>query len=140
MPTTMEQTVKLAGTMENIEKHKQLVGGLRKVFANKKEVECYRCSQTGHYARDCQWEQSSRDRRKMQMHSYNGGSSHGRNGQVNQDHSNHSGGRISRNVAEKRRYLPEGSRPSGLQCFQCRQFGHFRRKCPRRTHTQMARV
>jgi hypothetical protein len=125
MPNTMEQAVTLAVTVENVEKHKQMAGGLRKVFANKKEVECYRCSQSGHYARDCQWEQSSRDRRKMQRHSYNGGSPNGHDGPVNQDHANKSSGQTSRNAAEKRRYLPEGSHPSGLQCFQCRQFGHL---------------
>jgi hypothetical protein len=131
MPTTMGQAVNLALTVENVEKQKQLVGGPKKVFANKMGVKCYKCRQTGHYARDCQWEQSSRDRRKMQMHSYDGGTSHGRDERGNQDHSDRSGGRVSRGVAEKSRYVPEGSRPSGLQCFQCRQFGHLRRECPR---------
>jgi hypothetical protein len=30
-----------------------------------------------------------------------------------------------KNTAEKRRYLPEGSRPSGPQCFHCKQFGQL---------------
>ena len=48
MPTSMEQVVKLAVTVENVEKHRQMVGGSRKVFANRKEIECYRCSEPGH--------------------------------------------------------------------------------------------
>ena len=66
MPCTMEQAVKLAVTVENVEKHKQMVAGSRKVFANRKEIECYRCNQLEHYARDCQQQQSSRNRRKIQ--------------------------------------------------------------------------
>jgi len=86
MPSTMEQAVKLAVTVENIEKHQQMVGGSRKVFANKKGIECYTCNQSGHYARDCQQEQSSRNRRKVrqQGQSYNGGSPNGRDGKANQ--------------------------------------------------------
>ena len=44
MPSTMEQAVKLAVTVQNVEKHKQMVAGSRKVFANRKEIECYRCN------------------------------------------------------------------------------------------------
>jgi len=73
MATSMRQVVKLAVTVENVEKHR--VGGSRKVFANRKEIECYRCNELGHYARDCQQQQSSRNQRKIQGHSYNSGSS-----------------------------------------------------------------
>ena len=48
MPSTMEQAVKLAVIVENVEKHKQMVVGSRKVFANRKEIECYRCNHSGH--------------------------------------------------------------------------------------------
>jgi hypothetical protein len=70
-PSTKEQAVKLAVTVENVEKHKQMVGGSRKVFANRKEIECYRCNKSGHYARDCQQQQSSQNRRKTLGHIYN---------------------------------------------------------------------
>ena len=50
MPNTMEQPVNLAVTVENVEKHKQMVAGLRRLFANRKEIECYKCNQSGHYA------------------------------------------------------------------------------------------
>jgi len=65
MPSTMEQAARLAVTDENAEKHKQIFGGSRKVFASKKEFEYYRCNQSGLYARDCQQEQSSRNQRKI---------------------------------------------------------------------------
>jgi len=39
MPSTMQQAVKLAGTVENVEKHKHMVAGSRKVFANRKEIQ-----------------------------------------------------------------------------------------------------
>jgi len=131
MPTSMEQAVKLAVTVENVEKHRQMVGGSRKVFANRKEIGCYRCSEPGHYARDCQQQQSSRNRRKIQGHSYDSGSSSGREGQSNRERFNKSGGPTLKNTSENCRYLPEGSLPSGLQCFHCQQFGHLRRECPK---------
>jgi hypothetical protein len=43
-----------------------MVGRSRKVFANKNEIECYRCNQMGHYARDCQQEQGPLNRRRFQ--------------------------------------------------------------------------
>jgi len=82
MPNTMEEAVKLAVTVENVEKHKQMVRGSRKVFANKKEIECYRCNQSGHY---CQQKKSSRNRRKIQGQSYNCGGPNSHDGKVNEE-------------------------------------------------------
>jgi len=117
MPSTMEHAVKLAVTVVNVEKHKQMGQGSRKVFANKKDIDCYRCNQTGHYARDCQQEQSPRNRRRVQ-------------GQVKQERANKSSGQTTQNPTDRRRYLPAGSQPSGPQCFHCLQSGHIRRECP----------
>jgi hypothetical protein len=122
----MEQAVKLAVTVENVEKHKQMVGGSRNVFANRKEIEGYTCNQSGHYARDFRQKQTSRN----QGHSYNCGSPNRRDGQVNQERLNRSSGQTSRNPAEKRRYLPEGSTPFSLAMLSLQQFGHPRRECP----------
>jgi hypothetical protein len=53
MPSTMEQAVRLAVTIENVEKQKQLTDGPKKIFAARRAVECYRCAKTGHYTKDC---------------------------------------------------------------------------------------
>ena len=107
MPSTMEQEVKLAVT---VEKHKQMVGVSRSVFTNKKEIECYRCNQIGH-ARGCQQQQSRRNRRRVQGH-------------VKQERMNKPSGHAPRNPTETRRYLPLGSHPSGLQCYHYLKFVH----------------
>jgi hypothetical protein len=53
MPSTMEQAVRIAVTIENVEKHKQLTNGLRKIFAARRDAECYRCAKTEHFTKDC---------------------------------------------------------------------------------------
>ena len=133
MPGTMEHAIKLAVTVENVDKHKQMVAGSRKVFANRKEIECYRCNKSGHYARDCPQQQSSHNRRKIQGQNYNCGSPSGRDGRASQERFNKHSGQAVQNAAVKRRYLPEGSSPSGPQCFYCQSFGHLRRECPKLT-------
>jgi hypothetical protein len=52
MPSTMEQAVRLDVTIESVEKHKQLTDGSRKIFAARRDAECYRCAKTGHFAKD----------------------------------------------------------------------------------------
>jgi len=111
MSSAVGQAVKLAVTVENVEKHKQMVAGSRKVSTNRKEIECYRCSQSGQSARDCQQPQSSRKRRTILQQSYNCGS----DGRVNQQRRNSCSGQAVQNADEKRRYSPESSRPSGPQ-------------------------
>ncbi|PNF42330.1 hypothetical protein B7P43_G05171 [Cryptotermes secundus] len=60
MPSTMEQAVWLAVTVENVEKHKQLTEGVNKVFTARSYVEYFRCRKRGHYARDCRQETPSK--------------------------------------------------------------------------------
>jgi hypothetical protein len=130
MPSTMEQAVRLAVTVENVEKHRQLTDGAKKIFAAKREVECYRCRKTGHYARDCRQEPPSvasgrrswgdrnanrRDLTSREMQFTRGG--RGRGGP---------GGQNFRRPA-RAWVQPEDTRPPGIQCHHCREFGPRRR-------------
>jgi hypothetical protein len=132
MPGIMEQAVRLAITVENAEKHKQLTGGAKKVFANKREIECFKCTKRGHFAKDCwqgphhsgqymghdqtfrQRDFPSRDPRSPQ-----GGRGWGRPGFQNFR-------KPTRQWA-----TAEGARPLGIQCFYCREYGHRYRDCPK---------
>jgi hypothetical protein len=53
MPSTMEQAVRLAVTVENVERLRQMKEGPRKIFTARPEIKCYQCAGIGHYARDC---------------------------------------------------------------------------------------
>ena len=133
MPSTMEQAVKLAVTVENAEEHKQMVAGSRKVFANRKETESYSVTN-----RDIMPEIANSNRvrvteGKSQGQSYNCGSPNGRNVRVNYERLNNPCGQALQIGAEKCRCLPEGLRPSGPQCFHFQTFGHLRRECPKLT-------
>jgi hypothetical protein len=52
MPSTMEQAMRLAVTVENVEKHRQLTEGTKQIFAARRDVECFRCTKVGHFARN----------------------------------------------------------------------------------------
>jgi hypothetical protein len=131
MPVTMDQAVKLAVTVENAEKHKQLAGGAKRVFANKGELQYSRCGQSGHSARECSLEAGLRDRMKLRGQGYNIGDPTGRDGRPNRERRSENGGGTSRNPPERQRQFNEGSHSSGVQCFQCQQFGPRRRDCPK---------
>ena len=126
MPSKMEEAVRLAVTVENAEKHKQMVGGSKKVFANRKGTECYRCNRQGHYARDCQQEQGSLSQGNIrgQGQICNSGSFQIRDGQSNQSGRGKCRWPTLRNPADKPRNLSEGCRSSDLQCYHCQDFGH----------------
>jgi ribosomal protein S14 len=53
MPGTMEQAVRLAVNIENVEKHRQLTEGPKRIFVARKEAQCSRCGRPGHYVKDC---------------------------------------------------------------------------------------
>jgi hypothetical protein len=130
MPSTMEQAVRLAVTVENVEKHKHLTEGAKKIFAARREVECYRCRKIGHYARDCRQEPPSvipgsrswrdrnvkrRDLPSRDTQFNRGGRGRGEPGGQN----------FWRPV---RAWVPqEDTRPSGTQCYHRREGGPRRR-------------
>jgi hypothetical protein len=127
MPSTMEQAIKLAVTIENVEKHKQLKEGPRKVFAARKDVTCYRCAQVGHYAKNCR--QGSRSsgpgRRSWHDHGDRWRDGPSRYPPANQGGRNRRG---SRGLGFRRPQRPGGpsddGREAGIQCFHCREMGH----------------
>jgi hypothetical protein len=136
MPSTMEQAVRLAVTVENAERHRQMKDGPRKIFTTRRDAKCYRCAGIGHYARDCRREP---DRALPGWKS--GGDQCGRRGggpcrepQVTRrDRDRDRGG--SREQDSRRPTRPWVSsgdaRSSGIQCIHCQEFGHLRRECPK---------
>jgi hypothetical protein len=51
MPSTMEQAVRLAVTVENAERHRQMRAGPRKIFTARRDAKYNRCAKIGYYAR-----------------------------------------------------------------------------------------
>jgi hypothetical protein len=133
MPSTMEQAVRLTVTVENVEKHKQLTEGPRKIFAARKDVECYQCAKTGHYAKECRqdshpaavgrstWNDKGGERRDAPRDQPTTRGSRGRGG---------TGGQNFRK-APRPWVSTEDTNEVGMQCFHCREHGHRRRDCPR---------
>jgi hypothetical protein len=52
MPSTVEQAVRLAVTIENVERLRHMKEGPSKIFTVKSEMRCYQCWELGHYARN----------------------------------------------------------------------------------------
>jgi hypothetical protein len=126
MPSTMEQAVRLAVTVENVEKHRQLTDGAKKIFVAKREVECYWCRKTVHYARDCRQEPPSvvSGRRSWGDRNGNWRDLTSRETQFTRGGRGR-GGPGSQNFRRPARasVQPEDTRLSGTQCHHCREFG-----------------
>jgi hypothetical protein len=134
MPSTMEQAVRLAVTIENVERLRQMKEGPRKIFTARSEIKCYQSQGMGHYARDCRQNLCSGlsgGRLGNHQHGRQRGGQD-RKSQAPRGNKNNGGPRGQGPRRQTRPWVPSGvSRPSGVQCFSCQKFGHMRRDCPK---------
>jgi hypothetical protein len=132
MPCTMEQAVRLAVTIENVERLRQMKEGPRKIFTTRQEIKCYHCQGMGHYARDCQRNPSS-----SSLGGRFGNSTYHRQMSRTERGAPENRGKRDKEISTKQGSRRQGQpwvplsnrQPSGIQCFNCREFGHVRRDC-----------
>ncbi|PNF42680.1 hypothetical protein B7P43_G14279 [Cryptotermes secundus] len=134
MPNNMDQAVKLAVTIENVEKHQRLREGPRNIVAARQDARCYRWAKPGHYARDCR---QAPDHVLPGWKTQSGSRGNGRGGPLYTHmatRGDRSGGspRVREPQRPARPWVPyDDGRTSEIQCHKCREFGHICRDCPR---------
>jgi hypothetical protein len=134
MPSTMEQAVRLAVTVENVERLRQMREGPRKVFTAQSEIKCFHCAGIGHYAREClrnfRPEMSGRKSWNNQHDRRMDGND--RESQAPRGSRNNGGPSGQGPRRQARPLVPPGNnRRLDIQCFNCQEFGHMRRDCPK---------
>jgi hypothetical protein len=109
--------------------------GPKEIFLAKQDVRCYKCAGLGHFARNCRWE--------PRIGSYSG--------KVRDQAQTRQAGRSERGIPEHcgrciietasnkgprrqaQTWIPPTDRqPTGMQCFNCQEYGHWNRDCPKK--------